>query len=190
MWKHTIVALTVALATIGLAQTADAETCGGISMPDTKTIDGTTLKLNGMGIREATMFSVNVYVAGLYVENKSDNGSQLASADGKKHLVLRFVRGVGKSKIVDAYRESFNNLSGGGMSSKIEKLLGWMSAVENGDKQVYTYIPGEGLTVKVKGSTKGTIEGSDFAETFFKIWLGPNPPNAGLKTGLLGGACG
>jgi endonuclease YncB( thermonuclease family) len=190
MWKQTIAALTVALAIIGLAQTADTATCAGVSMPDTKTIDGTTLKLNGMGIREATMFSVNVYVAGLYVEDKSDDGSALASADGKKHLVLHFVRGVDKSKIVDAYRESFNSLSSSGMSSEIEKLLGWMTSVENGDEQVYTYIPGDGLAVEVKGSKKGTIEGSDFAETFFKIWLGPNPPNAGLKRGLLGGACG
>jgi hypothetical protein len=44
--------------------------------------------------------------------------------------------------------------------------------------------------VDVNGAVKGTIKGDDFAKAFFAVWLGPNPPNPGLKTGLLGGACG
>jgi len=36
---------------------------------------------------------------------------------------------------------------------------------------------------------KLTIKGDDFARAFLSIWLGTHPPNAGLKTGLLGGAC-
>jgi hypothetical protein len=34
------------------------------------------------------------------------------------------------------------------------------------------------------------IKGDDFATAFLSIWLGPHPPNADLKSGLLGGACG
>jgi len=40
--------------------------------------------------------------------------------------------------------------------------------------------------VVVKGQTKGTIAGADFGKGVFSIFLGPNPPNKGLKNGLLG----
>jgi len=44
--------------------------------------------------------------------------------------------------------------------------------------------------VDVNGAVKGTIAGDDFARALFAIWLGARPPNAELKTGLLGGPCG
>lgn len=192
MWRRSVQLLAATAVVFAFVGEADAETCVGVEMPSEKTIGGDTLSLNGMGLREATIFSVDVYVAGLYVEEKSNDGDKIASSDQKKHLALEFVRGVNKNKIVDAYRESFNKTSGGSkaLKPKIEKLLGWMKAAEVGDTHSYTYIPDDGLTVSVDGSERGTIEGADFAEAFFKIWLGANPPNAGLKTGLLGGSCG
>ena len=36
----------------------------------------------------------------------------------------------------------------------------------------------------------GTIKGDDSARALVSIWLGPRPPSADLKTGLLGGQCG
>jgi hypothetical protein len=42
----------------------------------------------------------------------------------------------------------------------------------------------------VKGRNRGTIEGEDFARTFFSIFVGNRPPNAGLRRGLIGGGCG
>jgi hypothetical protein len=170
---------------------ASAEKCAGVTMTDTTTVDGDELVLNGMGIREATVFSVDVYVAGLYLEESSDNGSQVAASDQKKKLVMAFVRDVDKSDITDAYRQSLKKTaSGKGLEAKISKLLGWMEGMSTGETQKYTYIPGEGLTVELKGNEKGTIEGADFGEAFFNIWLGSNPPNAGLKRGMLGGKCG
>ena len=42
----------------------------------------------------------------------------------------------------------------------------------------------------MNGTVKGTIKGDDFAKAFLFIWLGPEPPNPEIKSGLLGGACG
>ena len=33
------------------------------------------------------------------------------------------------------------------------------------------------------------VPGDDFAKAFLAIWLGTEPPNPEIKTGLLGGAC-
>ena len=55
-------------------------------------LDVTTLTLNGMGIREATVFNVDVYVAGLYLPEASNDGNAIVQANGLKRIVLHFVR--------------------------------------------------------------------------------------------------
>lgn len=191
-WKIGFLSIFVAVLVIGLSSPASAAECAGVSAPNTVTVDGTKLTLNGQGIREATVFKVDVYVASLYVESRSNNGQKLAASDSPKRLVLSFVRDVDRSDVTDAYKESFKKTAGGkhsALAPKLKKLNSWMSAMEEGDTQTYTYVPGDGLEVKINGKTKGTIEGEDFAEAFFKIWLGANPPNEGLQRGLLGGSC-
>jgi hypothetical protein len=191
--KYGLAVAVLAAVSLGFAAPALSAQCGGIKFSDKARVDGTELTLNGLGMREATMLKVDVYVAGLYVENTSTNGAQLAESDQTKQLKLYFVRDVEKSDVTGAYEESFKKIAGGDyekMRPKLQKLIGWMSAMEEGDTQTYTYVPGDGLTVEVDGEKKGTIEGKDFAATFYNIWLGPNPPNAGLKSGLLGGSCG
>ena len=61
-----------------------------------------------------------------------------------------------------------------------------MSEMKDGEEMMFTYIPDTGLEVSVRGTYMGTIEGSDFATVFFSIWLGDDPPNGGLRRGLLG----
>jgi hypothetical protein len=51
----------------------------------------------------------------------------------------------------------------------------------------FTYVPGEGTTVEVKGEEKGTIEGKEFADALFASWIGEHPATGKLKKGLLGG---
>ena len=45
----------------------------------------------------------------------------------------------------------------------------------------FTWLPGQGLQMKVDGNVRGVIPGEDFASVFFRIWLGPRPPNRGLR---------
>jgi hypothetical protein len=40
--------------------------------------------------------------------------------------------------------------------------------------------------VEIKGKEMGVIEGKEFAQALFAIWLGPEPPTAALKKGMLG----
>ncbi|NUN13239.1 MAG: chalcone isomerase family protein [Myxococcales bacterium] len=161
----------------------------GVSFPDSITVDGKTLVLNGLGTREATVFNVNVYVAGLYLEQKSSDAAAILSSTGTKRLVLKFVRDVERDDIVDAWSDGFEkNAKGqlGALKSKISKLNGWMADMAEGENLSFTYIPQKGTTVEINGKSKGTIDGDDFARALFSIWLGSSPPNSGLKSGLLG----
>jgi hypothetical protein len=172
---------------------ASAAQCEGVSMPDTVEVEGSKLVLNGLGIREATVLQVDVYVAGLYLPAKTSDGGKAASDDVAKRLVLKFVREVSAADVAKAWSEGFEKNAGAGKKAfddRIKKLNGWMSDLKVGDQAIFTYLPGKGIEVSVKGKVKGIVEGVDFMKVFYSIWLGKSPPNPGLKSGLLGGKCG
>ena len=166
--------------------------CEGITVPQTVTVDGTTLNLNGLGIREASMFQVNVYVAALYLETTSTDANAILASDTRKRIVLNFVHDVSADQIKEAFTDGFNNNGGGGapLASRRTQLMGWMQDMVVGNKMTFTYIPGTGLQVNVNGTNKGTITGADFQRAFFALFIGQNPPSRGLRVGLLGGRCG
>ena len=180
--------LTVFILLAGLIGSAEAGKLAGVSMADTVEVDGHQLRLNGMGLREATMFNVNVYVAGLYLENVSSDPSAIVRSNEPKVLVLQFVRDVDRGDIVKAWRSGFKNnatVSLAAIQQNIDQLNRWMPAFSKGDTLVFKF-DGEGVEVAINGKVQGTLAGQDFARSLFSIWLGQKPPNKGLKTGLLG----
>lgn len=161
----------------------------GVTLPDHVSVSGRELVLNGLGLREATVLMVDVYVAGLYVEAKSSDPGTLLSADQSKQLVMRFVRSVGKEKLAEAWTEGFDKNSGDlrtALAPSLAKLNAAMADVKKEDRIILTYVPEAGVTVSVKGNDAAVIPGDDFQRVLFSIWLGPKPPNVSLREGLLG----
>lgn len=170
-----------------------AKECLGVGFPDQVQVAGSALQLNGLGLRQATVLKVNVYVAALYVDKTSSDASAILSAPGPKQLVLRFVRDVGASDLAKAWEEGFAANAKAqvpALRARIDTLKGWMGDMKKEQRLTFTHKPGAGIEVDVNGTVKGTVEGDDFARAFLSIWLGAQPPNTGIKTGLLGGACG
>ena len=183
-------ALIVLAAAISPSQ-AVARSCGGVRFPDTADVDGTPLVLNGLGIREATILNVDVYVAALYVEQRGRRAADVLHLDRKIRLVLRFVRDVGRDEMNDGVREGFSRQNAGpALAPNIRRLAGWVPELHTGNVLTFTWRPGVGLEMKVGQTIKGVLVGEDFARAFFSIWLGAHPPNEGLRAGLLGGSCG
>jgi hypothetical protein len=179
--RRAAAALSVLLAA---APAASAE-LAGVSLPDTAEASGTTLVLNGLGLREATALKVDVYVAGLYVETKSSEPEPILTPTAAKRVVMRFVRSVGKDDLQKAWTEGFHK-SAKGKDAGLDQLNAAMADVKKGDEIALTYLPATGVTVTVKGRDAATIPGEDFQRALFSIWLGPDPPNAGLREGMLG----
>ena len=103
------------------------------------------------------------------------------------------MRGVGRSDLNRAWDEGFEANAKGQLTAlkeRIEKLKTSMADMKSVEQLSFTHKSGQGAAVDVGGAPKGMIEGDDFAKALLSIWLGPNPPNAGLKAGLLGGPCG
>jgi hypothetical protein len=164
----------------------------GVTLPDQVTVGQTALTLNGMGVRikKVAFISVKVYVAGLYLPKKASDPAQILAADEPKQLVMHFLyKNVEKEKLLEGWTDGFKNNSGaslGSLQARLDKFNAFWTDMKTGDKAVLTYVPGTGTKVEIKGKEMGGIEGKDFAEALFAIWLGPKPPNEELKKGLLG----
>ena len=175
------------------AAPAHGKECKGVNFPDQTQAGGPALVLNGLGLRQATAFKVNVYVAALYVAQTSADANAILASNTRKELILQFLRDVGGVDLSKGWQEGFDNNAKTqlpALKERIEKLKRWMVDMKTGQRLTFVAKPGEGIEVNVNGAVKGTIEGDDFAKAFLSIWLGTVPPNPALKTGLLGGACG
>ncbi|MGE3844490.1 MAG: chalcone isomerase family protein [Vicinamibacterales bacterium] len=159
----------------------------GVTLPDSVDVAGKKLVLNGMGLRSRLMFKV--YVGGLYLEQKSADANAILQADTPRRMVLHFMRSVSKDQMVDAYREAFANNAPDAQKSlqkEIDSLMNAFEPVSEGDQMFFTYVPGTGMTLAIKGTDKVTIPGQAFGRAMFAAWLGPKPPSNDLKQGLLG----
>lgn len=159
----------------------------GVSMPDTSEVAGESLTLNGMGLRKKSI--VKVYVAGLYLPAKTSDAAKILSTDSARQTAMEFRFGVSAKKLCDGWNDGLENNTANAsadLKAKFGTLCGYMEDVDKGDSMVYTYVPGEGTDVSVKGASKGVIEGKDFADALWGCWIGPEPPSAAFKTGLLG----
>ena len=164
-----------------------AASLAGVTLPDTEQVGGAKLVLNGLGLR--TKFFVKVYVAGLYVGQKSSDPRALLAVDAPKRIVMQFLHGASKSQMADAFNDSFDDNSPDAMKTmkaEIDRLLGALEPVKVGDQMVFTYVPGTGTTFALNGQAKLIIAGPAFGPVLFAVWLGPKPPTADLKKGMLG----
>jgi hypothetical protein len=165
-----------------------AKEVAGVSLPETVSVDGKTLKLNGAGLRKKMMFKV--YVAGLYLETPSRDAAAVSSSDEVKRMQLSILRSLDHSKITEAISEGFEKNSKEqlpALKARLDRLNSMIPDVKEGDQILLTYVPGKGTVVAAKNVEKGVIEGKDFADALFSVWLGSNPVQEDLKKALLGG---
>jgi hypothetical protein len=169
------------------ASFAQAGEVAGVRVPDTVTVDGKTLKLNGAGVRKKMIFKV--YVAGLYVETPSKDATTLVSSSQVKSMRLHLLRGLKGSQVSNAIVEGFERNSKAALpqlKARLDQLAKMIPDMKEGEAIALTWIPDKGTEVTVRGTNAGTIEGRDFADALFAVWLGPDPVQADLKKALAG----
>lgn len=156
-------------------------------MPDTAQVGDETLTLNGMGLRKKSV--IKVYVAGLYLTEKMNDASAILKADTARRTAMEFRFGVSGDKMCAAWKEGLDANTANPsaeLKAQFDQLCEYQADMEKGQMMVYSYVPGKGTEVEIEGEVKGTIEGKEFADALFACWIGPKPPNAAFKKGLLG----
>jgi hypothetical protein len=173
-----------------LAETvARAAELSGVQMPDVQQIDGMTMRLNGIGLRTYSLFRVPIYVAGLYLERPSKNSDAILHSTSEKLLDIRFLRDVDASEARKAWLDGLEqnckvpcSLDAG----DVRRFLAAVPSVSKGDKTTLLFTP-RGVDFKINGAPIGAIADLHFAEIILATFIGPEPPTARLKAGLLGG---
>lgn len=170
---------------------ADAQlTLNSVTLPAKIKQDNTELQLNGGGIRKKLFFKV--YVAGLYVTDKSKNGNDLVAADKPMAVRLTITSSViNSSNMSDAIQEGFGKSLKGNTAPLQPQITSFIATfkkedIKEGDVFEMWYIPGVGVKSYKNGTYKSTVTGLDFKKALFGIWLSDTPVDDDLKKGLLG----
>lgn len=172
-----------------------AATLRDVTMPDTETVNGKKLVLNGMGLREVTVMGVDirVYIGGLYVEKKSTKGEEILAEKFPKRVKMQFLRRVSQGDYRKSWKEIIKSHcptegpdKGCAKSAdQAENFYKILDEVKEGEVLNYTF-DGKGFEI-TKGDKKwGRVEGVELTNIILNGWLGPKPFDSGLKSGLLG----
>ena len=174
-----------------LAQTVEL---AGVKYPPSVALAGSTLQLNGAGIRYK--FIIKVYTAGLYLTAKAGTTESVMGTAGPKRMhvvMLRDIDGNELGKLFtrgmqdNAAREEFSKSIPGTL--RLADIFAAKKKLVAGDTFSVDWVPGAGTTVVVNGKAQGEpIKEPEFFTAMMRIWLGPNPADRLLKDALLGHA--
>jgi hypothetical protein len=134
-------------------------------------------------------YVIKVYVAALYVDDCSALPGAVDRGDAARRLELSYLRGFSAEQFAKAaetvLRRTFDDETLAPLQSRIERLHAAYRSVSEGDRYALTYRPGQGTELALNGEPLVVVEGADFADAYFDIWLGPDPADEGLRDRLL-----
>ena len=181
MMRLVHVAPLVALLALASAQ---ARTLAGVELPDAVTVDGDTLRLNGMGLRAATPLRIKAYVGALYLREPTTDPAKVIESSQPKRVTMKFLRDIDRRQLTSGWAESLRKV--GGEVTEISRFTALVPDVKKGDTMSFTWRPGIGLEVAANDGVRGSIPGDGFARALFMVWFGPEPGDEELKRGMLG----
>jgi hypothetical protein len=195
MHRRTTLALLAMAGSLGAlpahAQSADL---AGVRYPATISLGGSTLQLNGAGIRYR--FVVKVYTAGLYMQGKATTPEQALAATGPRRIQVHMLREIDANELGrlltrgmqdNAPRGEFSKFIPGML--KMAELFSARKRLRAGESFSIDFIPGRGTQVLINGKPESeVITEPEFFNALLRIWIGDKPADDGLKDALLGKA--
>ena len=174
-----------------MACSVQARQLADVEIEETVEIPGVAdaLILNGAAIR--TKLFIKVYIAALYVNEKSiKSDALLSSATAKRMMMHMLYSEVEKEKLVKAWQEGFEkNLKPADYTAikpRLDRFNNMFSTLRKNDVALIDYVPGVGTRVSIRGEEQGVIEGDDFYRAVLSVWIGKEPATDDMKAGLLG----
>jgi hypothetical protein len=185
------------LATLALAAAASAQTWtepkSGAAFPVSR--DGMTLLGGGLRVKKM-LFTFKAYALGFYVSDAALAGplaafrgkpaspelyKELQTGDFEKEVVLKFLRNIGEGRIQGAMRESLE----GADPKLLDQFIAYFPEVKEGQECVMRVVPGGTLEVVMAGQQKPPIANRAFAERVMGLYVGPNPIQDDIRSGVV-----
>ena len=174
-----------------LSWNASAMEVAGVKLADGIHLGNHDLVLNGAGLR--TRFFFKVYVAALYLGEKTHVAEAALDQSGVKRVSMHILREISDEKMLNAFNEVMIANHTPAEMQALEPQLKELTAifhavgkVKDGDVVNLDYFPDSGTQIIVNGVQRGNIPGAAFNRALLKIWLGDKPAQADLKQEMLG----
>ena len=177
-----------------LAASAIAQpmTVADVKYEETASVGGSTLQLNGAGVRYKAVFKV--YTAGLYLEKKAGTPADVMAQKGPKRMSITMLREIDSTELGKLFSRGMEDNMDKAAFSKIVpgvlrmgQIFSDHKKLQVGDQFMVDWIPGTGTLITVRGQQQGdAFKEPEFFNALLGIWLGPQPADWKLKYGLLG----
>lgn len=186
MYQRTLLFLLVIFLSIPASHAANVN---GVEIPETLASGNNTLALNGSGLRKKLF--LKLYVGSLYLQSEGADAAAIVAADEPMAIRLDITSSlITAEKMEKATREGFVKATGGdtgSIAAKIDQFISvFKSGVAEGDSFIMSYQPGSGTAISKNGTGSEMVEGLDFKNALFGIWLSDDPVQANLKSSMLG----
>ncbi|MDH5326544.1 MAG: chalcone isomerase family protein [Gammaproteobacteria bacterium] len=166
-----------------------AREISGVVFPESVSVQGSKLVLNGAGIRSKFFFSI--YVGALYLSERAAKPQDVFDNANSKRVVMHVLyKDLEAAKITAAWDEGFkkNNSSKDyeSLQDRLQTFNSFFNDSKTGDVILLDYIPDSGTRMTFNNELRGTIPGRDFYTALLKVWLGDRPADSNLKEAMLG----
>ncbi len=180
----------VCFALLLISSPAHARKVAGVELENKLAVGGEELVLNGAGLRKRLF--IKLYVGSLYLGAPSSDAAGIVAADESMAIRLNILSDLlTRDKMLKALKSGFNKSTGGNtdpVQPQIDQLIGLMTEkIRPGDSYTFAYEPNVGTRIFRNGEESGLIEGLDFKQALFGIWLSDTPVQANLKSAMLKG---
>lgn len=166
-----------------------AKNRSGVNLPETLTAGDEKLVLNGAGLRKR--FVVKVYAGALYLKQASSESEKIIAADEPMIIRLHFLyKNIKSEQMISAFNDGFKISTEGNIEPLQDRINAFNACFSENPKEndVYDliYVPGKGVSVVANNQLKTTIQGLDFKQALFGIWLGEKTELKSLRKEMLG----
>ena len=174
-----------------LAQTTEVS---GVKYDNTLPLAGSTLQLNGAGVRYKLI--VKVYTAGLYLTPKAQTAEAVLANTGPRRMHIVMLRDIDANELGKLFIKGIEQNTSRDEFAKaipgtiwLGELFAAKKNLKAGESFSVDWLPGTGTMILVNGKPAGEpIKEPEFYNALMKIWLGKSPADYLLKDALLGKA--
>ncbi len=161
-----------------------AAEAGGVVFPDRITVAETAVPLRGTAVMKWKRL-ITVHASACWLPPGED-----ALADVPKAFELHYFHDISAADFRTATEESLQRSAApelvAALRPRIDRFNALYQDIAEGQRYRLTYRPGVGTELAKDGVALGTIEGADFAQAIFGIWLGPKAIDARFRDRVLG----
>ena len=165
----------------------------GVKLEDSADVGGSKLQLNGAGIRTKVIFKV--YVAGIYLPQKTTTAQDVIAGPGPKRITLTFLRNLEGSDMSKAFVEGIEANTSAAELAKLQPNIARVNALfsahkelRKGESVLIDLVPNTGVVFTINGKAEpDPIKDTEFYGALMRIWFGEKPVDNKLKAAMLGG---